>query len=163
MTCACDRSGDGAIEASLPRIAPGLAELLLLIASRGGRPGTAVVVLTDRRNAPWFYPPGAVLPGLDRIEPPGVVELGRKLAQVEPRLRAECPACADRLLAMPSDRMPVYIRVHDPPQASLTSVPFPRELEVLARLVVAAGAAGAEARVWVDGRDVGPGKGGRRG
>lgn len=132
MTCACDRSGDDALREALPRIAPQIQDLLLAMALVGGRPGTAVIVLTDRANARWFYRPGTELPGLDSLPAPGAVTLGRRLDEIAPRVRAECPACAERLLETPRDQVPVYVRVHAPPQCAIGSVPFPARLHPIA-------------------------------
>lgn len=126
MSCACDRSGDAALEGLLhPPLQQELRDLLLAMAIVGGRPGTAVIVLTDRANARWFYPAGVVLPGLDALP---VVILGRRLDEVAPRVRAECPACAARLVDTPRDRIPVYLRIDAPPQCAIGSVPFPPRL-----------------------------------
>lgn len=132
MTCACDRGGDAALDEALPRIASQIQDLLLAMALVGGRPGTAVIVLSDRANARWFYRPDTALPGLDALPAPGTVTLGRRLDEVAPRVRAECPACAERLIDMPRDRIPVYLRIDAPPQCAIGSVPFPARLYPIA-------------------------------
>lgn len=129
MSCACDRSGDAALEAILrPPLQKEIRKILLAMAIVGGRPGTAVLVLTDRSNARWFYPTGAPLPELEALRALDIVTFGRRLNEVEPRVRAECPACAERLIATPLDRLPVYVRIDAPPQCAIVSVLFPAEL-----------------------------------
>lgn len=135
--CACDRIGEedlaallssGHVDAWLPRIA-----------EQGGRPGNAVLVLTDRQNVAWFY---------DEAHAPAVpaefeqAVLGRRIDEVLPRLFAVCRRCAERLVAVPLTHLPVLVRIGETGEMVLGAVRFPEALRAQASAVAPTPSAG---------------------
>lgn len=123
IACACDRVGEAELDALLSSVpmVPSVDTLMRQLAGRGGRPGNAAVVMTDAAHIGWFFAPGPVPPLRPHV-PGGPLLLGRRLDELVPRVRAECPACAKRLVNIPLTHLPVYVRGGDPVTDGVTAV-----------------------------------------
>lgn len=99
-----------------------IAFALKQIVARGGRPDNAALVLTDRENVGWFFEPRPT-PTMDHVEGVALV-LGRRLDALLPRVQAECPRCAARILATPPGALAVYLRIGSPAISVIGAVPF---------------------------------------
>ena len=108
------------------------------IAGKGGCPGLAAIILTDPVNAPWFLPPGTVIPGVAALWAEfgdlATVRIGRKLQELLPLVHAVCPACAEALRSTPAGYLPLYMRIGTPAEAFTWRWPFPEAAEELARV-----------------------------
>lgn len=129
---------DPRVREHLAAIADDLADVVAQIAAKGGCPGTALVVMTDLRNAPWFYAPGhwRMDPAHEDLGPDFPATLGRRLHEVLPIIQAACPGCARALVATPRTHLPVYLRIGATAETFLGETPFAEHLWGVARAAV---------------------------
>lgn len=122
----------------LAKCAPEILSVVRAMASRGGGPSNACVVLTDVGNVGWFYPVGHEVVRHTRaslVDDAFPVQLGRELPEVLSRVDPECPACGRALRSPPRGHVALYGRIGPAadPLSFTGSWPFPSELEGLRR------------------------------